>query len=251
MWSRIPRHAKPKIPRDRRRLCSSSSRSSARWQCSHCRRTFTDYPSFACPYKAYTLPQMAARAARYITDVMISYRTAVRSARLPICYQQSPPGRRAHCCGDLAVSLTAVAHTSLFRWVTSLANKILPRPSALSAGLAPAAQIQIRRSPVHSRCLPRRLRKPAIHSATGGGTWLNHFVFMGNRHAYHLRWQHAVHLPLIERCAAPCPGYRSTLSRFRPRCRAAIALNQMILLLVEKARERLHRIRNSGSAARG
>jgi hypothetical protein len=112
----------------------------ARWQCSHCRRTFTDYPSFACPYKAYTLPQMAARAARYITDVMISYRTAVRSARLPICYQQSPPGRRAHCCGDLAVSLTAVAHTSLFRWVTSLANKTLPRPSALSALLAPAAR---------------------------------------------------------------------------------------------------------------
>jgi hypothetical protein len=110
----------------------------ARWRCPHCRRTFTDYPSFACPHKAYTLPQMADRAARYVGDAMTSYRTAVRFARLPICYHEAPAGRRTHRCGDQIVSLAAVAHTSLFRWVTCLANKIFRQADALATDFAPA-----------------------------------------------------------------------------------------------------------------
>jgi len=82
---------------------------------------------------------MADRAARYVTDAMTSYRTAVRFARLPICYHEAPAGRRTHRCGDQIVSLAAVAHTSLFRWVTCLANKILRQADALATDFAPAA----------------------------------------------------------------------------------------------------------------
>ena len=110
----------------------------SRWRCPHCRRTFTDYPSFACPHKAYTLPQMADRAARYVSDAMTSYRTAVRFARLPICYHEAPAGRRTHRCGDQIVSLAAVAHTSLFRWVTCLASKIFRQADTLATDFAPA-----------------------------------------------------------------------------------------------------------------
>ena len=49
----------------------------ARWRCPHCRRTFTDYPPFACPHKAYTLPQMTERAAKYVSNTATSYRKGV------------------------------------------------------------------------------------------------------------------------------------------------------------------------------
>jgi hypothetical protein len=97
----------------------------ARWRCPHCRRTFTDYPPFACPYKAYTLPQMADRAAKYVSDSVTSYRAGVRFARLPIYYQHFSVGKNIRCCSDEIVNLTTVSHTSLFRWVTCLANKTL------------------------------------------------------------------------------------------------------------------------------
>jgi transposase-like protein len=58
----------------------------ARWRCPRCRRTFTDYPPFASPYKAYTLLQMTERAARYISNDWTSYRKGVCSASLPIFY---------------------------------------------------------------------------------------------------------------------------------------------------------------------
>ena len=62
----------------------------ARWRCPHCRKTFTDYPPFACPYQAYTLPQITERAAQYVGNAATSYRTGVRSANLPTCYASAP-----------------------------------------------------------------------------------------------------------------------------------------------------------------
>jgi transposase-like protein len=60
----------------------------ARWRCPRCRKTFTDYPSFAYPYKAYTLPQITERAAKYVSNTATSYRKGVRLANLPIFYAQ-------------------------------------------------------------------------------------------------------------------------------------------------------------------
>ncbi len=93
----------------------------ARWRCPHCHGTFTDYPPFACPHNAYTLPQMTERAAKYVSNTSTSYRTGVRSANLPSFHEEGPtdesvpPGRT-----DVVPSLATMAHTSLFRWVTML-----------------------------------------------------------------------------------------------------------------------------------
>ena len=51
----------------------------ARWRCPRCRRTFTDYPPFASPYKAYTLPQMTERPLD--TSAMIGPAIARESVR--------------------------------------------------------------------------------------------------------------------------------------------------------------------------
>src|SRR5208337_3847481 len=67
----------------------------ARWRCPRCRKTFTDYPPFACPYKAYTLPQMTERAAKYVNSTATSYRKGVRSANRPIYYKKTPAGKSA------------------------------------------------------------------------------------------------------------------------------------------------------------
>jgi transposase-like protein len=112
----------------------------ARWRCPRCRRTFTDYPPFASPYKAYTLPQITERAARYVSNDSISYRKGVCSANLPIFYAQ---GRTHNVIEDghtaAVPNLTILAHTSLFRWVTSLAASAPPNSTDLQRGfnLAP------------------------------------------------------------------------------------------------------------------
>ncbi len=110
----------------------------ARWRCPECHRTFTDYPPFACAHKAYTLPQMTERAAKYVSNSSTSYRRGVCSAGLPIFYEKSPKdeplplGRT-----DAGPSLTTMAHTSHFRWVTTLGRDAQRYSEAAPLGSAP------------------------------------------------------------------------------------------------------------------
>jgi len=113
----------------------------ARWRCPHCHRTFTDYSSFARPHKAYTLPQMTERAAKYVSNTSTSYRTGVCWANLPIFYEEGPldesvpPGRT-----DVVPSPVTMAHTSLFRWVTALAGDARQQSETLPADFTPASR---------------------------------------------------------------------------------------------------------------
>jgi transposase-like protein len=111
----------------------------ARWRCPRCRRTFTDYPSFAAPYKAYTLPQMSERAARYVSNESTSYRKGVCSVNLPIFYAQAGEDKSAEDGNaDYALNLTTLAHTSLFRWVATLAVAFLHSTTDLQSSFEPA-----------------------------------------------------------------------------------------------------------------
>jgi transposase-like protein len=111
----------------------------ARWRCPRCRRTFTDYPPFASPYKAYTLPQMTERAARYVSNDWTSYRKGVCSASLPIFYAQGRTHNVIENGNTAAVpNLTILAHTSLFRWVTTLAASALPNSTDMQRDFNPA-----------------------------------------------------------------------------------------------------------------
>ncbi len=113
----------------------------ARWRCPRCRKTFTDYPPFACPYKAYTLPQITERAAKYVNSTAISYRKGVRSANRPIYYEKTPLGKsvQQHRSQEI-LSLAIVAHSSLFHWVTALGRDALRQLGIVHADFAPASR---------------------------------------------------------------------------------------------------------------
>ena len=112
----------------------------ARWRCPHCHKTFTDYPPFACAHKAYTLPQMTERAAKYVSNMSTSYRMGVCSANLPIFYEESPTDESTLLGQvDAGLCLTTMAHTSLFRWVTALGGDEQRQSDTVPADYAPAS----------------------------------------------------------------------------------------------------------------
>ncbi|MGA2258653.1 MAG: hypothetical protein ABSG53_28640 [Thermoguttaceae bacterium] len=110
----------------------------ARWRCPRCRKTFTDYPQFACPYKAYTLPQITERAAKYVNSTATSYRKGVRSENRPIYYEEPPADKSVQQRSGEIVSLAIVAHSSLFHWVTALGRDALRQSGTRDASFAPA-----------------------------------------------------------------------------------------------------------------
>jgi hypothetical protein len=112
----------------------------ARWRCSHCRKTFTDYPPFACAHKAYTLPQMTECAGTYVSNTSTSYRKGVCSENLPIFYAELPTDKSTQLGQtDADLNLATMAHTSLFRWVTTLGEDEQRQSDIVSADYTPAS----------------------------------------------------------------------------------------------------------------
>ena len=58
----------------------------SRWKCPSCGKSFTDYPSFALPYKRIVRQDLCALSDQYVTDDDLSYRKAVQVDRMAICY---------------------------------------------------------------------------------------------------------------------------------------------------------------------
>lgn len=90
-----------------------------RWRCPECRRTFTEYPEFAVPYRRYTVPQIRQCAVAYTSIDDHTYRAAVRCGRLPIFHidPQADQHQVETACDR------ALAHTSVFHWVTALGTE--------------------------------------------------------------------------------------------------------------------------------
>lgn len=95
----------------------------ARWQCSGCRQTFTNYPPFMFRYKHYALPEMSARARTYVLDEKLSYRRGVTESNLPIFHRNSDlcDSGSTNRQRELEV-MVVLSHATLFRWVTSLGS---------------------------------------------------------------------------------------------------------------------------------
>ncbi len=102
-----------------------------RWRCPECRRTFTEYPTFAVCHKRYTLTQIANRVFHYLTDVRASYRNCVRWAGQLIFHggEQAGPEKSSSSLSD-----TTLAHVSLFNWISAFMSK----DEATSNGFQPA-----------------------------------------------------------------------------------------------------------------
>jgi hypothetical protein len=84
---------------------------------------------------------MTERAAKYVSNTTTSYRRGVCSANLPIFYfhEDSPADGSAPLgCTDEEPSLTIMAHTSLFRWVTTLGKNARRQSDTVPVGSSPA-----------------------------------------------------------------------------------------------------------------
>ena len=130
----------------------------ARWRCPHCDRTFTDYPEFACPYKVYTVPQMTERADKYVSNTATSYRRGVRFDNRSIFYAESSSSKTDQQPDGVAIH--TLAHSSLFRWVTTLADVALRQPRSWRVDFAPA--------PHKYKSAQRRLVLMACRAACSG-----------------------------------------------------------------------------------
>ena len=81
-----------------------------RWKCPNCKRTKTDYPGFAVPYKRYTLPTIQAFSRAYVEDPISSYRGLVDLC--PLLYRKDPDSATS---GE-PMMMPSTAH----RWVTTM-----------------------------------------------------------------------------------------------------------------------------------
>lgn len=126
----------------------------SRWRCPRCRRTFTEYPSFACPHKAYTLPQMTERAAGYVRNPATSYRKGVCFANLPIFHEKAVEKTSVDRSNEDAAPCPTVAHTSLFHWVTALGAEAMRSSSTRQVAflLSPRKYTSERRRSILMEC---------------------------------------------------------------------------------------------------
>lgn len=67
-----------------------------RWKCPLCGGTFTDYPSFAVPYKRYVRDDLEALSARYVEEDHVSYRSVVRPGGSATGYEDNPECQLEH-----------------------------------------------------------------------------------------------------------------------------------------------------------
>ena len=96
-------------------------------------------PAVRPAHKAYTLLQMAEHAAKYVSNASTSYRKGVSSGNLPNFYEKLPSAESAPLgCTDERSSLPAMAHTSLFRWVSTLGDDGQRQSDDIPADFAPA-----------------------------------------------------------------------------------------------------------------
>lgn len=81
-----------------------------RWKCPGCKKTATDYPSFALPYKRYTLPTILAFSQAYVQNPSISYRRLVDHCPLP--YELPPDADTDR--------EPFMDHSVIHRWISTL-----------------------------------------------------------------------------------------------------------------------------------
>ena len=92
-----------------------------RFKCGRCEETFTLYPPFALPRKRYVRQEVFCRAERYVEDDHESYRKAVKVDAMAV-FHESRGGE---------IDERSLAHTTLYRWLTSLGSLALTSRRAL------------------------------------------------------------------------------------------------------------------------
>lgn len=94
-----------------------------RWKCVHCQGTFTLYPRFALPQKRYVLTELWPRAQRYVKEDGVSYRQAATTNGRPVFHERDESEDITRDSSEedrVQERVPALAHTTVYRWVTTL-----------------------------------------------------------------------------------------------------------------------------------
>ncbi len=123
------------------------SMSVPRWKCPQCRRSFTEYPEFALPFKRYTRRDILAFCEHYLRHEWSTYRDSVSEDGMPLFYPEKAPDsfwwkQADEDEVDPDTAAPALSHTALYRWLTTLAkleleNRVSSRTRPSSRRVSP------------------------------------------------------------------------------------------------------------------
>jgi len=91
-----------------------------RMKCTLCGKTFTEYPSFAFPYKRYVSQEIMERTLRYLQDDTMTYERATLAQNTVATRGRSPPGQPLPIFHPDPVKAPRLATSTIHRWVTTL-----------------------------------------------------------------------------------------------------------------------------------
>lgn len=91
-----------------------------RMKCTLCGKTFTEYPSFALPYKRYVSQEIMERALCYLQDDTMTYARAAMTQNTIATRGRSPPGRPLPIFHPDPGKASRLAASTIHRWVTTL-----------------------------------------------------------------------------------------------------------------------------------
>ncbi len=94
-----------------------------RWKCPECRQSFTAYPPDVMPFKHFDRPTIRRICRAYLMVHDATYRSCVSEEGMAIAYPDPDPLGRA---GDETGTAAFLSHSSLYRWLSSLAQEQTP-----------------------------------------------------------------------------------------------------------------------------
>jgi hypothetical protein len=102
-----------------------------RWKCPVCRRSFSQYPPFAVPFKRFTHETIKSLCLAYLETPGVTYRSAVRDDGMEIAYPECHP----HCDSieDDDAATAVLSHTALYRWISSIGDLATLKPASSDA----------------------------------------------------------------------------------------------------------------------
>ena len=91
-----------------------------RMKCTLCGKTFTQYPSFALPYKRYVSQEIMERTLSYLQDETMTYERATLAQEAVAIRGRSPPGQPLPIFHPDPVKVPRLAASTIHRWVTTM-----------------------------------------------------------------------------------------------------------------------------------
>ena len=138
-----------------------------RWKCPLCGKTFTDYPSFALPYKRYVRQTVMDAVRRCLENDRMSYRQGVckqdtidwnvdpAKPSLPVYYEGK--GR--------TIDERALAHSTLHHWITTLGSFKQTVRTTLSLLIARGSDVHRKARPIPARKYRSQARRTLLQDS--------------------------------------------------------------------------------------